>query len=131
MKRSLPESLGALAIGVSTLALVLHLTPDAPTEPLKGVQQAASKVVAAVRQPAPRVEVVFVLDTTGSMRGLVEGAKRKIWSVANRIASGDPQPDVRIGLVAYRDRGDPYITQSFTLDQDLDQVYAHLLGLQT
>ena len=30
----------------------------------------------------PTVEVAFVLDTTGSMGGLIEGAKRKIWSIA-------------------------------------------------
>ena len=28
------------------------------------------------------VEVAFVLDTTGSMANLIEGAKRKIWSIA-------------------------------------------------
>ena len=27
----------------------------------------------------PRVEVVFVLDTTGSMSGLIQTAKTKIW----------------------------------------------------
>lgn len=33
----------------------------------------------------PTVEVAFVLDTTGSMGGLLEGAKRKIWSIATKI----------------------------------------------
>ena len=33
----------------------------------------------------PTVEVAFVLDTTGSMGGLIEGAKRKIWSIATAI----------------------------------------------
>ena len=30
----------------------------------------------------PKVEVVFVLDTTGSMSGLIAGAKAKIWFIA-------------------------------------------------
>jgi hypothetical protein len=34
--------------------------------------------------------VAFVLDTTGSMSGLIDGAKRKIWSIANQLASGQP-----------------------------------------
>ena len=38
------------------------------------------------------------------MGGLIEGAKRKIWSIANEIASAKPTPKVRIGLLAYRDR---------------------------
>jgi Mg-chelatase subunit ChlD/DNA-binding transcriptional regulator YdaS (Cro superfamily) len=75
------------------------------------------------------IEVVFVLDTTGSMSGLIEGAKRKIWSVANQMASGQPRPEVRIGLVAYRDRGDDYVTRVFDLSTDIDAVYARLQQL--
>ncbi len=77
-------------------------------------------------QAAPRVEVAFVLDTTGSMAGLIDGAKRKIWSIANQLASGQPRPKVRIALVAYRDRGDAYVTQVRDLTDDIDAVYADL-----
>ena len=78
---------------------------------------------------APRVEVAFVLDTTGSMSGLIEGAKRKIWSIANQLASGQPRPKVSIALIAYRDRGDAYVTQVHELTDDIDGVYAHLQQL--
>jgi hypothetical protein len=77
----------------------------------------------------PRIEVAFVLDTTGSMSGLIEGAKRKIWQVANQLASGTPTPEIRIALVAYRDRGDAYVTQVHDLSRDLDAVYAELQRL--
>ena len=50
--------------------------------------------------PKPVVDVVFVLDSTGSMGGLIEGAKEKIWSIANSIVSRKPAPAVRIGLVS-------------------------------
>lgn len=72
--------------------------------------------------PGPRIEVVFCLDTTGSMSGLIEGAKQKIWSIANRIAQGKPTPEIAIGLVGYRDRGDEYVTRQFDLSDDLDAV---------
>jgi Mg-chelatase subunit ChlD len=72
---------------------------------------------------APKVDVVFVLDTTGSMGGLLEGAKRKIWSITNEIARGKPTPDIRIGLVAYRDKGEAYVTQETDLTDDLDGIY--------
>jgi Mg-chelatase subunit ChlD len=74
----------------------------------------------------PRVEVVFCLDTTGSMGGLIEGAKQKIWSISNQIASGKPTPDLRIGLVAYRDKGDAYVTKVIDLTDDLDAVHDQL-----
>src|SRR4051812_48357669 len=78
----------------------------------------------------PRVEVVFCLDTTGSMGGLLEGAKQKIWSISNQIANGKPTPDLKIGLVAFRDKGDAYITQVHELTDDLDAVHAKLKTFQ-
>ena len=67
-----------------------------------------------------------MLDTTGSMSGLIEGAKQKIWSIANEITSAKPTPDIRIGLIGYRDRGDEYVTKAFDLTNDIDAVYGHL-----
>ena len=79
---------------MTLLALALAVT---------AVSSAPPRVAAA--RP-PRVEVTFVLDTTGSMGGLIEGAKRRIWSIARRIGEGRPRPDLRIALVGYRDLGD-------------------------
>ena len=56
-------------------------------------------------QKKPKVEVVFCLDTTGSMGGLIDGAKAKIWAICNQIAGGKPTPDLKVGLVAFRDKG--------------------------
>ncbi len=78
----------------------------------------------------PRVDVVFVLDTTGSMSGLIQTAKEKIWSIATTMASAQPTPEIRIGLVAYRDRGDRYVTKLVDLSSDLDSVYAELMDFQ-
>lgn len=74
----------------------------------------------------PRVEVAFVLDSTGSMGGLIEGAKQKIWSIANSVIAQKPTPEVRIGLVTYRDRGDEYVTKKFDLTGDIDTVFKNL-----
>ncbi len=73
-----------------------------------------------------KVEVCFVLDTTGSMGSLIEGAKQKIWSIANDIAHAKPAPEIRLGLVGYRDRGDEYVTRVYDLTNDIDFVYSQL-----
>lgn len=78
----------------------------------------------------PKVDVVFVLDTTGSMSGLIQTAKEKIWSIASTMASAQQTPEIRIGLVAYRDRGDAYLTKIVDLSDDLDSVYAALMDFQ-
>jgi hypothetical protein len=84
------------------------------------------------RRPLPpqgrAIEAVFVLDTTGSMSGLLEGAKRKIWTIAGAMGGGGVP--VRIGLVAYRDRGDAYVTLRRDLTEDLDAVWGDLRALR-
>lgn len=74
---------------------------------------------------SPAVEICFVLDTTGSMSGLIAAAKLKIWSIANETVSYKPK-EIRFGLIGYRDRGDQYITQKTELTNDLDAVHAAL-----
>jgi Mg-chelatase subunit ChlD len=93
-----------------------------------------------VERPAPmflvpefntrEVEVVFCLDTTGSMGGLLGGAKQKIWAMCNQVAGGKPTPHLKVGLVAFRDRGDDYITKITDLTRDLDHVHDQLHTLE-
>ena len=78
----------------------------------------------------PVIEVVFVLDTTGSMGPLIEGAKRKIWSIATTLIDCSPDAEIRMGLVAYRDIGDDYVTKTFNLTTDIQGLYADLLELR-
>src|SRR5690606_20429378 len=67
------------------------------------------------------------LDTTGSMSGLIDSAKEKIWSIATTMAQASPAPEISIGLVGYRDRGDDYVTKVVDLSRDLDSMYATLM----
>jgi Mg-chelatase subunit ChlD len=92
--------------------------------------------IAVVPQPngnsgqAAKIDVVFVLDTTGSMGGLIQAAKEKIWSIASSMAQAKPAPEIRMGLVAYRDRGDNYVTRDVDLSSDLDSMYATLMDFR-
>ncbi len=86
----------------------------------------AVPAIAQTKYPFDSVEVVFVLDATGSMSGLIEGAKKKIWSIANTVVELDIAPQGKIGLIAYRDRGDDYVTIRYDLSDDLDTVFSRL-----
>jgi hypothetical protein len=79
---------------------------------------------------AAKIDVVFALDTTGSMGGLIQAAKEKIWSIASSMAQAKPAPQIRMGLVAYRDRGDAYVTRVVDLSSDLDSMYATLMDFR-
>jgi hypothetical protein len=98
--------------------------------PLVDINPIGQPVIDPISNVRPLVEVVFALDTTGSMSGLINAAKEKIWSIATTLASAQPAPEIRIGLVAYRDRGDAYVTRTVDLSDDLDSVYASLMDLR-
>jgi Mg-chelatase subunit ChlD len=121
--------LTALTLCVAT-ALGVALFPAAGT-PLTGhpppTQVVPPPLALPVGNERPRIEAVFVLDTTGSMSGLIAAAKEKIWSIASTMAAAQPAPEIRLGLVAYRDRGDSYVTRTVDLSADLDSLYATLM----
>lgn len=121
--RGIIGCLGLAALVGALGVFVDSARADAPVKPPSDVTKAA-----AAKAP-PTMEVMFVLDTTGSMSGLIEGAKRKIWAIASELSSAKPRPVLRIGLVAYRDRGDAYVVKQFPLTTDLDAVYEQLRGL--
>lgn len=102
--------------------LVMEPGPVIPAKPYKPI------VPAPVVKNEKNIELVFVLDTTGSMGGLIQGAKDKIWYIVNDVLQHQKKgTKVRIGLVAYRDKGDDYITKETGLSEDLDKVYATLM----
>jgi len=95
------------------------------------LQQAqATQTTQVMPAQSHRIEVVFVLDTTSSMSGLIQAAREKIWSIATTMASAQENPDIKMGLVAFRDRGDAYITRVFDLSDDLDSMYASLMDFR-
>ncbi|WP_295444299.1 vWA domain-containing protein [uncultured Thiodictyon sp.] len=124
--------LGLFGLTAAAVAYFPLLNASAPA-PLP-VQTAGQPMAITVPQPPagqrPVVEAVFVLDTTGSMGGLIQTAKDKIWSIASTLAAAQPAPIIRMGLVAYRDRGDDYVTRVVDLSGDLDKVQAELFQLQ-
>jgi Mg-chelatase subunit ChlD len=115
-------------LGLALFGLTIGAVAYYPSLMAKNVHTISTQHIVANQKPV--VDVVFVLDTTGSMSGLIQTAKEKIWSIATTMASAQPTPEIRIGLVAYRDRGDDYVTRVVDLSSDLDSVYATLMDFE-
>ncbi|WP_394829500.1 VWA domain-containing protein [Pendulispora albinea] len=144
MKRSWRVTAAMVAVSLGGLflwrqsaanhAMVSHVATNAPPaqQPLAAAQEPKSLEPQAPAKPEqrPQVDLVFVLDTTGSMAELIEGAKAKIWEISRLAQEGKPSPTLRVGLVAYRDKGDAYVTRVTDLTTDLDKVYAALTGFR-
>lgn len=66
------------------------------------------------------VDIAIVLDTTGSMGGQIERLKRTLQAIHLQLSHLTTQPHLRFALVAYRDRGDDYVTRVIQFTDDVE-----------
>ena len=69
--------------------------------------------------PRARLDLVFLIDATGSMADEIDKLKATLQTIAAEVAALPSAPDLCFGLVAYRDRGDAFLTRSHDLTHDL------------
>lgn len=74
-------------------------------------------------------EIVFCLDATGSMSGLIGTAKEKIWDIVSELAQSNDIDSLKMGMIFYRDKGDSFITKHISITSDLDEAYSDLLEI--
>ena len=77
----------------------------------------------------PRIDIVFVIDSTGSMSDEIREVKMHIKKLISEILEGNPKPDVEIGFVSYRDYSDEepeYLFKKYFLTNDIDEVMKNL-----
>ncbi|GAB4403701.1 MAG: hypothetical protein OHK0039_03160 [Bacteroidia bacterium] len=87
---------------------------------------------------ATRIQVALLLDVSGSMDGLIEQAKSRLWQIVNELGTAkyaDQTPRLEIALYVYGgddlDPGRGYVRQVVPLTPDLDLVSEHLFALRT
>lgn len=93
----------------------------ARTTLVRGEQRAAMQVrlgQGSVVQ-RPRLDLVFLIDATGSMGDEIAKLKASMHAMSQQIAQLPGQPDICYGLVAYRDRGDAFLTRTHDFTDDL------------
>lgn len=65
------------------------------------------------------VDVLFLLDVTGSMGDEIDQLKTTIADVSTRLEQLPQHPDIRFGMTLFRDDGDVFVTSTFDLTGDL------------
>ncbi len=75
---------------------------------------------AAAAPARARLDLVFLIDATGSMADEIGKLKASLRSIAADVAGLPSQPDLCLGLVAYRDKGDAFLLRSHDFTNDLN-----------
>ena len=76
--------------------------------------------------PAPNLDLLFLVDSTGSMGGEIQKIQQTINDIAYQISTLPGSPKVRYGVVTYRDRGDIYVTRKFGFTSSLTEFSSFL-----
>lgn len=94
---------------------------------------AAGVVRANPADQGQHVDIVICFDVSGSMEGLVNQAKIKLWDIVNEFSRVKPTPQLRVGLYSYgHNTYDPksgWVRKDVDLSTDLDDVYKKLNAL--
>lgn len=131
-------SMLALIAGTAFAQPVQQEQPVHPGVVDPAPQPGPGDVAELVASDAPRVQLAILLDTSGSMDGLIEQAKAQLWTIVNELATtkrNGKQPQLEVALYEYGksslsyDEG--YIRMILPLTRDLDAVSAELFALTT
>jgi len=86
----------------------------------------------------PLIQIAILLDTSGSMSGLISQAKTQLWKIVNELAVSKRDglaPELQVALYEYGNDGlsadEGWIRQILPLTTDLDRVSEELFALTT
>ncbi len=65
------------------------------------------------------LDIVFVIDATGSMQDEIEYLKAELSGLALDVQKNNPGLKLNMGVVLYRDFGDDFVTKKFDLTSDI------------
>lgn len=92
---------------------------DSQSSPLVDLTAAEQQAAAtATRSPTSALDIVLVIDTTGSMTDEIDWLKTEFAALVAQVAAAHPGVQQRWGLVHYRDDWDEYVVRhaDFTTD---------------
>jgi Mg-chelatase subunit ChlD len=118
----------SLTLGIAITLVIIPITATWAHPPCK-------VEVKCVRIVPREVDIAICLDTSGSMNGLIESAKQKLWAIVNELALARPRPKLRVALYHYGNDGlnseTGWVKQLCPLTDDLDKIYEELFKLRT
>ncbi len=93
--------------------------------PIHSVAQGINNFTVPVNRTVPdKLDVVFIVDATGSMGDEIDYLKAELLSVMNRVKTQQNNLSVQLGAIFYRDEGDEYVTRNFPLSIQIDDIVA-------
>jgi Mg-chelatase subunit ChlD len=125
----LTKTLLPLLLSGLVLAPAAFAAPDPSTRKIPVPSNAIGSA-----EPSRDVDLVICLDTSGSMQGLIDSCRKKLWDMCSLLGQARPQPRLRVALVAFGDTRNPdggHVVIDSVFTEELDGVYEKLMALTT
>ena len=92
-----------------------------------GGQRVTFTAAANAAQQAPKLDLMLVIDTTGSMGDEIQYLQSELAGIIGAVRAAHPGLDLRVGFVFYRDVVDEYVTHTVPFTRDLHAAQGELL----
>jgi hypothetical protein len=92
--------------------------------------QVQTLVTGAAARRVQAMDLMIALDATGSMGDEIAFLRSELQGIVAQLRRDQPGLDLRVGLTAYRDIGDDYVTWTLPLARDLSVTQARLTQVQ-
>jgi Mg-chelatase subunit ChlD len=117
--------------GLDRLGSSVRLSvPGAPERRIEIADSAGSQrqsvTVRSGAVPVRKFDLLLAIDTTGSMGDEINYLKSELRSILTDLRRSHPGLDIRLGLVAYKDEGDVYVTRTYPFVSSLDAMQSNL-----
>ncbi len=115
-----------------TLNILLNGITESMTIQAGGAQRewTISHPSADQQQTVTQLDIMFLIDATGSMADEINQLKENIRAIAAQIDALPAQPNVRFGMVTYRDREDEYLYNVTDFTSNVEQFAAALANVE-
>lgn len=124
-------------VALASLGLAVPALACPPEDPVATGPSQQQFVVSCIKGAAvPRdIDLAICLDTSGSMQGLIDAARIKLWDIVNDLAKANPTPHLRVALLTYGNNGhaaeNGWVRLDAPLTEDLDLISQKLFALTT
>ena len=122
-------------ISLAVIAIVTSAIAPLPAEETLPIAGPATETMQLKK---PLVQMAILLDTSGSMSGLIDQARIELWAIVNEFIFAKRnglEPEVQVALYEYGksslDVKDGYIRMIVPFTTDLDKVSEELFALKT
>lgn len=118
---------GGLTSGGGSQAGSLKVTANGITREISNISAFNEVVIEGASSPVKKLDLMFVVDTTGSMGDELSYLQRELEYVINTVNRNHGNLPLRLSVNFYKDVGDIYVVRPYEFSTDIQKQIGYLM----